>query len=49
MEDIEFMGTIPVEDANNAQKRILEVLRKLEDEGEIIMPSKFPSGVILVE
>ena len=49
MEDIEFMGTIPVEDANNAQKRILEVLRKLEDEGEIIMPSKVPSGVILVE
>lgn len=44
-EDMEFMGPIPVEDARNAQKRILKVLCKLEDKGEITMPIKFPAGI----
>lgn len=37
-EDIEFMGPVRVKDIEEAQQNIVNVIRKLEEEGEIITP-----------
>jgi flagellar motor switch protein FliG len=36
-EDMEFMGPVRLRDVEEAQQRIVNVIRKLEDEGEIIV------------
>ena len=40
-EDIEFMGPQPVEDVKAAQEKILNVIRNLEETGEIIAKKEF--------
>lgn len=37
-EDIEFMGPVRIKDIEDAQQNIVNIIRKLEDEGEIITP-----------
>ncbi len=37
-EDIEFMGPVRIRDIEDAQQNIVNVIRKLEDDGEIITP-----------
>ena len=37
-EDIEFMGPVRIRDIEDAQQNIVNIIRKLEDEGEIITP-----------
>ena len=36
-EDIEFMGPVRLKDVEEAQQKIVNVIRKLEDAGEIII------------
>jgi len=37
-EDIEFMGPVRIRDIEDAQQNIVNIIRKLEDDGEIITP-----------
>ena len=37
-EDIEFMGPVRIRDMEDAQQNIVNIIRKLEDDGEIITP-----------
>ena len=37
-EDIEFMGPVRLKDIEEAQQNIVNVIRRLEEEGEIITP-----------
>ena len=37
-EDIEFMGPVRIRDMEDAQQNIVNIIRKLEEEGEIITP-----------
>ncbi len=39
-EDIEFMGPVRVSDVESAQSRIVDVVRRLEDSGEIIISGR---------
>jgi flagellar motor switch protein FliG len=36
-DDMEVMGPVRVRDVEEAQQRIVNVIRKLEDEGEIVI------------
>ncbi len=36
-EDIDFMGPVRLKDVEEAQQKIVNVIRKLEDAGEIII------------
>lgn len=36
-EDIEFMGPVRLRDVEEAQQRIVNIIRKLEDSGEIVV------------
>lgn len=36
-EDIEFMGPVRLKDVEEAQQKIVNIIRKLEDAGEIII------------
>ena len=36
-EEIEFMGPVKIRDVEEAQQRIVNVIRKLEDKGEIVI------------
>jgi len=36
-EDMEFMGPVRVKDIEEAQQNIVNIIRRLEDEGEIII------------
>ena len=40
-EDIEFMGPIPVREVDAAQKKILDIIRRLEECGEIVIIDRF--------
>lgn len=37
-EDIEFMGPVRIRDIEDAQQNIVNIIRKLEEDGEIITP-----------
>ncbi len=39
-EEMEFMGPVRVSDVENAQQKIVEVVRRLEDAGEVIVAGK---------
>jgi flagellar motor switch protein FliG len=36
-EDIEFMGPVRLRDVEEAQQRIVNIIRRLEDTGEIVV------------
>ena len=36
-EDMEFMGPVRMKDVEEAQQKIVNVIRKLEDSGEIVI------------
>jgi len=46
-EDIEFMGPVRVRDVEEAQQRIVNVIRKLQDSGEIIISRGGEDDVIM--
>ena len=39
-EDIEFMGPVRVSDVESAQQRIVDIVRRLEDSGEIVISGR---------
>jgi flagellar motor switch protein FliG len=39
-EDMEFMGPVRISDVEGAQQRIVDVVRRLEDAGEIIVSGR---------
>ena len=46
-EDIEFMGPVRVRDVEEAQQRIVNVIRKLQDSGEIVLSRGGDDDVIM--
>jgi flagellar motor switch protein FliG len=36
-EDMEFMGPVKLKDVEDAQQKIVNIIRKLEDAGEIVI------------
>jgi flagellar motor switch protein FliG len=46
-EDMEYMGPVRVSDVENAQQRIVDVVRRLEDAGEIIIGGRGDSDIIM--
>jgi flagellar motor switch protein FliG len=46
-EDIEFMGPVRVRDVEEAQQRIVNVIRKLQDSGEIVISRGGDDDVIM--
>ena len=36
-DDMEFMGTVRMKDVEEAQQKVVSVIRKLEDSGEIVI------------
>ncbi len=47
-EDMEFMGPVRVADVEAAQQRIVDVVRRLEDAGEIIISGRGGGGDVVV-
>ncbi|MCE9592232.1 MAG: flagellar motor switch protein FliG [Planctomycetes bacterium] len=47
-EDMEFMGPVRVADVEGAQQRIVDVVRRLEDAGEIIISGRGGAGEMVV-
>ena len=43
-EEMEFMGPVRVKDVEECQQKIVNVIRKLEDEGEIIVSGRGGEG-----
>jgi len=39
-EDMEFMGPVRVSDVEQAQQKIVDVVRRLEDSGELIISGR---------
>jgi flagellar motor switch protein FliG len=47
-EDMEFMGPVRVSDVEAAQQRIVDVVRRLEDQGEIIISGRGGTSDVVV-
>ena len=47
-EDMEFMGPVRVSDVEAAQQRIVDIVRRLEDSGEIIISGRGGAGDVVV-
>lgn len=47
-EDMEFMGPVRVSDVETAQQRIVDIVRRLEDSGEIIISGRGGAGDLIV-
>ena len=47
-EDMEFMGPVRVTDVEAAQQRIVDVVRRLEDTGEIVISGRGGGGDVVV-
>ena len=47
-EDMEFMGPVRVSDVEAAQQRIVDIVRRLEDAGEIIVTGRGGEGDVVV-
>ena len=47
-EDMEFMGPVRVTDVEAAQQRIVDVVRRLEDSGEIVISGRGGGGDVVV-
>lgn len=48
VEDMEFMGPVRVSDVEAAQQRIVDVARRLEDSGEIVISGRGGAGDVVV-
>ncbi len=46
-EEMEFMGPVRISDVENAQQKIVDVVRRLEDAGEIIISGKGDSEMVV--
>ncbi len=46
-EDMEFMGPVRVSDVESAQQRIVDIVRRLEDSGEIVIAGRGDEGMIV--
>jgi flagellar motor switch protein FliG len=47
-EDMSFMGPVRVKDVEGAQQRIVDIVRRLEDDGEIIISGRGGDDEIVV-
>ncbi len=47
-EDMEYMGTVRMSDVESAQQRIVDIVRRLEDAGEIIISGRGGAGEMVV-
>jgi flagellar motor switch protein FliG len=47
-EDMEFMGPVRVSDVEAAQQRIVDIVRRLEDSGEIVITGRGGGGDVVV-
>ena len=47
-EDMEYMGPVRVSDVEQAQQRIVDIVRRLEDAGEIIITGRGNTGEMIV-
>jgi flagellar motor switch protein FliG len=47
-EDMQFMGPVRVSDVESAQQKIVDVVRKLEDSGEIVIGGRGGEGAMVV-
>ena len=47
-DDMEFMGPVRVSDVETAQQRIVDVVRRLEDAGEIVIAGRGGGGDVVV-
>ncbi|MEM9253747.1 MAG: FliG C-terminal domain-containing protein, partial [Planctomycetota bacterium] len=47
-EDMEYMGPVRVSDVESAQQRIVDIVRRLEDAGEIIITGRGGEGDVVV-
>ena len=47
-EEMEFMGPVRVSDVENSQQRIVDVVRRLEDAGEIIIGGRGDEGDLII-
>ena len=47
-EDMQFMGPVRLKDVEGAQQRIVDVVRRLEDEGEIVISGRGGEDEIVV-
>jgi len=45
---MEFMGPVRVSDVETAQQRIVDVVRRLEDAGEIVIAGRGGGGDVVV-
>lgn len=46
-EEMEFMGPVRVSDVENAQQRLVDVVRRLEDAGEIVISGKGDADLVV--
>ncbi len=46
-EDMEFMGPVRVSDVESAQQRIVDIVRRLEDAGEIVIQGRGEEGLVV--
>ena len=47
-EDMQFMGPVRVSDVEGAQQKIVDVVRKLEESGEIVIGGRGGEGAMVV-
>ncbi len=47
-EDMEFMGPVRVSDVEAAQQRIVDIVRRLEDSGEVVITGRGAGGEVVV-
>jgi flagellar motor switch protein FliG len=47
-EDMQFMGPVKLKDVEAAQQRIVDVVRRLEDDGEIVISGRGGEDEIVV-
>jgi len=47
-EDMQFMGPVKVSDVEAAQQRIVDIVRRLEDAGEIVIAGRGGGGDVIV-
>ena len=48
LEDMEYMGPVRLSDVEAAQQRIVDVVRRLEDAGELIITGRGGSSEVVV-
>ena len=46
-EEMEFMGPVRVSDVENAQQKVVDIVRRLEDAGELFISGKGGEGELV--